>query len=406
MSVARPNVGGEDRTPGALRRVQGGRAAPKREGAKRELVPLTKSASGKDREKSRLARRRRYKLQENAMQLLPGHRVTSCGWRPTKGGQLGISCRDGQHFVSGAAVCGSVWVCPVCAAKIALKRATELEEAVARWIAQGGTVWMLTLTINHTREDSLTSLLSRFTASMRGLWSGGWSERWRKAHGQVGTVRNIEVTWGASNGWHPHCHAILFVSADADPCAAELDIKQRWQKVAARYGFGVSLRRGATLEEAQDPKAAADYATKPDEGGTWGMAQELTWANIKTARTERFTPFALLAACDSADVGAAPALFQDYADTFKGRRQLYWSKGLRDLLGLNSERSDEDVAHDRDEQSTFVCAISTDIFCWIKARGFLCDLLEAADEDGFPAIESFIEWAYDCRAFEARERRL
>jgi len=367
------------------------------------LGTLTKSASADPAAVYNLARRRRYDLQKTAADLLPGHRVGMCGWRPIQGGQLGIFRRGGRHFVSHAAVCGSVWACPVCAAKIAAQRATEVQDAVAAWESEGGKVLMLTLTINHTAPDTLQDLLGRFTEAMRALWSGRWGQKWRAKLGQVGMIRNIEVTWGAANGWHPHAHALLFVSRSyCDQWDA--DIRQRWQQVAARFGFSVTLRRGASLEETRDGKAAADYVSKDDEGGSWGVAQELTWANIKTARGTRFTPFALLLACDSADVGAAPALFQEYSDTFKGRRQLYWSKGLRDLLGLGLEVSDEDTANAHDEDSVFVCAIATDIFCWLKARGFLCDLLEAADLDGLPAIESFIEWAYDCRLYETRER--
>jgi len=380
------------------------------------LGNLTNSASPRTPESEALhgaARRRRYQLQETAAHILPGHRVCSCGWRPIQGGQLGISRRNGKHFVSHVAVCGSVWACPVCAAKIASQRSQELQEAIEAWCKQGGAVWMLTLTINHTAQDTLDNLLKRFTEALRQLWAGKWGKGWRGSNGQVGMVRNLEVTWGMSNGWHPHCHALLFVSKDACPFEAEINIKHRWQAVAARYGFSVSYRRGAQID-APDPdsdeafaKWLAEYAGKIDTSLNWGPAQELTWANIKQARGQRFTPFALLAACESSDVGAAPALFQEYADTFKGRRQLYWSKGLRALLLPDApEQTDEQLAEKQDEESVFVCAIDTSIFCWIKARGWLCDLLDAADEGGLGAIQAFIATCYDCRTFEARERSL
>ncbi len=371
------------------------RIAARRE-ARASLGNITKSATPEHSERCRLARRRRYKAQETAAALLPGHRVCSCGWRPIKGGQIGISRRGSRHYVSNVQVCGSVWSCPVCASKVATRRADELGAAVDAWTGQGGSVWLLTLTINHARTDTLEGLLNRFTDAMSKLWSGKWSSSWRADAGQVGIVRNLEVTWGWANGWHPHAHALLFVGSD-DAEVFEARIKARWQSVAARCGFSVSLKRGATLETVQDGRVVSDYLNK-DETSTWGAAHELTWANIKSARGERFTPFALLAACDGRDLGAAPALFQEYADAFKGRRQLYWSKGLRDLLTLEPELSDEDVAQARDDDAVFVAAVSTDIFCWIKSRGLLCDFLEAADDDGIQAINGFLEWAYDCRA--------
>jgi hypothetical protein len=234
---------------------------------------------------------------------------------------------------------------------------------------------------------------------MRKLWSGKWSSSWRSDAGQVGIVRNIEVTWGLANGWHPHAHALLFVGSH-EAARFEARIKTRWQSVAARYGFAVSLKRGATLENVQDGRVVSKYLNK-DETSTWGAAHELTWANIKAARGQRFSPLELLSACDGRDLGAAPALFQEYADAFKGRRQLYWSKGLRDRLGFNAELTDEDVANAQDGQAEFVAAVDTSIFCWIKARGFLPDLLDNADDFGLNGINAFLGWAYERRAIAA-----
>ena len=42
------------------------------------------------------------------------------------------------------------------------------------------------------------------------------------------------------------------------------------------------------------------------------------------------------------------ASFCQYAKTFKGRRQLVWSRGLKDLAGIE-ERSDERLAEDEVE---------------------------------------------------------
>jgi len=376
------------------------------------LVPLTKSASPDETGGApggvvdpALQRRRRYQLQKLAVDMLPGHRVCSCGWRPPPGGQIGVSRRGGQHFVSGVAVCGSVWACPVCASKVAVSRAAELRDALGRWAARKGSVWLLTLTIDHTAQDELEVLLKRFTEAMRQLWAGKWGQWWRTEFGQVGMVRNLEVTWGLANGWHPHCHAVLFTRSDRT-IQAEQAMRRRWMAVSKRYGFRVSYQRGAMLEKAHELKAAADYATKEDKACSWGASEELTWANIKKARGGRFTPFALLSACEGEDVGAAPMLFQKYVDAFKGRRQLYWSRGLRQLLDMNKEQTDEVVANAKDEQSVFVMAIDTSIFCWLKARGWLCDLLQAGDEGGLPALQAFLETCYDCRQFEARQRTL
>jgi hypothetical protein len=52
-------------------------------------------------------------------------------------------------------VCGSVWMCPLCTAKISERRREELERAVSRHIAQNGAVYMATYT-----NAMMTSLAS------------------------------------------------------------------------------------------------------------------------------------------------------------------------------------------------------------------------------------------------------
>jgi len=55
----------------------------------------------------------------------------------------------------GLATCGSVWVCPQCAAKIATGRADELAQVMRAVDAAGGSAVMLTLTMRHSRGDRL-----------------------------------------------------------------------------------------------------------------------------------------------------------------------------------------------------------------------------------------------------------
>src|SRR5262249_47495304 len=49
-------------------------------------------------------------------------------------------------------VCGSVWLCAVCGARIAEGRREELEKAIRRHHDDGGYVYFLTLTIPHSRS--------------------------------------------------------------------------------------------------------------------------------------------------------------------------------------------------------------------------------------------------------------
>ncbi len=84
-------------------------------------------------------REERFALQGVALRLVPHERVARCLRYPYPlasevqvlhgRGPQGETARFG-----GLEVCGSVWLCPVCAAKITERWRRELEENVARWV--------------------------------------------------------------------------------------------------------------------------------------------------------------------------------------------------------------------------------------------------------------------------------
>lgn len=102
------------------------------------------------------------------------------------------------------------------------------------------------------------------------------------------------------------------------------------------HGFDV---RGAA--------AAGDYVAK------WGAAEELALSGEKlasaTSRDKGRTPWQLLAIAaglvDDAVFSSsqARARWLEYAQVFKGRRQLVWSRGLKSKAGI-ADRTDEEIA--------------------------------------------------------------
>jgi hypothetical protein len=48
----------------------------------------------------------------------------------------------------------------------------------------------------------------------------------------------------------------------------------------------------------------------------------------------------------------AADLFAEYAECFKGTKQLHWSAGLRELLGLDAEKSDQEIVESEDNQES------------------------------------------------------
>jgi len=246
--------------------------------------------------------------------------------------------------------CGSVWHCPVCAPKVAARRRDELSAALAVWSQAGGDVWLLTYTHSHARDDRTLAeqdaLLRKAYSRLTG--SRAYRSIMERAFA-AGAIRATEVTHGQFNGWHPHIHVLLFTAPGQG--AALKRIRKLWVRVLLKVGLH-TIRRGATrverlrkvremMRHAFDMRPgqyAAEYVAKfGDEpatrSGRWGLGSEVTQGHTKRGadRLNGRTPMRLLA--DAADGDRqAWALFREYAIVMHGRRQLYWSPGLRARL--------------------------------------------------------------------------
>lgn len=106
----------------------------------------------------------------------------------------------------------------------------------------------------------------------------------------------------------------------------------------------------------------------------------MTKGHIKRGGREGMTPFDLLRSYRDTANDKHKAAFVEYSQAFKGKRQLYWSKGLRDLLQLEPEITDEEAAESTDELDLLFSMIETDklwpLIRKLKMRG---QLLEAAN---------------------------
>ena len=74
----------------------------------------------------------------------------------------------------------------------------------------------------------------------------------------------------------------------------------------------------------------------------------MTKGHSKKGREGGLTPFDLLR--QSVEMPEYGRLFQIYASAFKGKQQLHWSRGLKDLLGI-IEQSDEELAQETEKEA-------------------------------------------------------
>lgn len=290
---------------------------------------------------------------------------------------------------TGLQTCGSVWACPVCAAKVAERRRAEIIAAMAAHKAAGGGVFLLTLTAPHQRGDCIVDLLAKHGQALRRFWSLKAVRNVLADMGNVGQIRAAEVTHGRrsefNNGWHPHHHVLLFVGGVVDEATRKdwaVRLYLEWAKCCEVFGLGVpSFAHGLKLD---DGSKASAYVSK------WGLEDEMTKGHTKKA-SKGETPFDFLRAvlADASDKEAG-RLFVEFAEAFKGKRQLTWSPGLKRRFGIG-EVSDEELAAKQDDLARLLGTLT--VWQWrdvLRVEGRALVLQLAASEGGWAAVECYL----------------
>jgi hypothetical protein len=308
--------------------------------------------------------------------------------------QVHKSTQHGTTSFSGLQTCGSVWVCPVCAAKIAERRRAEIVAAMAAHKAAGGVVNMLTLTAPHQRGDDLVELLAKQSKALNAFWNDRQVKAVFEQMAVIGQIRALEVTHGRkspkNNGWHPHYHVLLFAGAGADlafpdACITEwlCTLYTRWAAVCVNADLGrPSFAHGLKLD---DGSKASAYVSK------WGLEDEMTKGHTKKALHGE-TPFDFLRAfLEDPDDKQAAALFIEFANVFKGKRQLHWSRGLKKRYSIG-ERTDEQLATEQEDDFTVLLGTITmdqwrDVLA-VEGRG---TVLLVASRSGWSAVLHYLE---------------
>lgn len=293
----------------------------------------------------------------------------------------------------GLATCGSPWVCPVCSAKIAARRACEVQR-ILKWNGErDGSVLFMTLTLRHHKGQSLRSLWHEgLSAAWRYMTQQRAWTRTRKDLGIDHYVRAVEVTHG-EHGWHVHAHVLLLstreISQDmADAFGAQ--VYDQWARACRREGHdtapqGFDVRvvdTGQSLDE-----LGRYFAKQVYEARTADMSVEATGAPFKEGRGGNRTPFQILA--DALETGLYDdvRLWWEFEHTSKGRRQINTSQGLKALAGVD-EVEDEEIAREEVDGDVLL-TMSRD--AWGVVYPVAAKLLAATEEGGVAAARSFLD---------------
>lgn len=322
--------------------------------------------------------------------------VSQCGKPLGRHVQLQRNREHGSGSINGVQTCQSVWACPVCRSRIVSKRAEELKEIYQAWSEKGGRMYMVTLTVPHSKEDNLAELygsgaqgtglsaaLGKFRASR------DFSKDFKNRVGYYGDIRGIEVTWGRENGFHPHIHMLVLTRKDWNLKEWKYRFFKAWRNACLGAGLQApSFERGVVISKCQKADQA-QYLAK------WSAATEIQSDGMKQAKHGNFS-ISELERClwdkefrkaRKLGMTRAAAVLKAYYGAMKGQRQLQtggispdrnWKK---ELLEITDEDETETENHDH------ICYLKYKAYIKIKRSGKFPDLLEAA-ERGNTARES------------------
>ena len=315
-------------------------------------------------------------------------RLRWCGSRIKRGSDgVGVYRRPDRPYgrVNGVCVCGQSLCCPVCGPRIAAVRSGEVSAAFKVATSMGYEARLVTFTIPHTLGSTLGTEIDCFATAWRAFQTGKRGVE-RRRH-SLGNHVGREVTWGAKNGWHYHHHMLRY---DEPATFDEKQVHAQW--LAALEGVGRKWR-GAELH-------AFDCGTVGDEAhaayvGKLATAVESAaraiGSEVASSATKGKNLATLLQLATVGDTQAGRVWVAGVADIVDRKvSSVRWSRGLRDKLGLQTEKGDEQVAAEE--------VLSTDEFLGaltaMQWRGILMHRAEfallCAANQGEEAVNSFL----------------
>lgn len=383
-------------------------------------------------------RRMAYALKKTSAKLLPAERVADCfGKRISadKGIGVRINKNTGKASYTNLLLCGSVWVCPCCSARILAKRGDEVEKGVNTWTEAGGSVFMLTLTHSHKRLENLNKKVKLLRKALSRFFGDRAMKAVFEQFGKVGQIKALETTYSETNGWHPHHHILMFSKMSPDEFLGDTvsvtydkngyvqyvslereekliargridDIKQitfeefiknYWVKICRAVGLGApSIQRGATI---QDAGAVKTYLTK------FKTAQELTNAQAKKGKGDSRNQWEILADAHEGCERSAK-LWQIYAAAFKGEKQLNWSRGLKDMLLIDDITDDEieELAATKEDEYIDILQLGVEDWGFIRKKNWESGLLDIVENDYRDDTDNLNIFIYSVKKLREIER--
>lgn len=360
------------------------------------------------------SRRELYALRSVSQANLPkGHRVTSCQKVPDFLVQKGLKERSisknehGKAFFSGMGSCGDVHSCPVCREKVGLTRANEIHQILSHNRTLGGIALLVTLTVRHTVDTPLKTLVDGLAIAKRKFSSSHAVKTIRSILQYKNIISGRDLTYGNVNGWHPHYHDIWLIGADPfqpdyisslpekslkflnknkQLCNSDKSINlDELQKFLAKFWANCCVKSG--LSEPSITRGLDIQYRNGDGGCAVGSyiakwAFELSCSHKKQSKsTDSMTAFDILRVLKQSWSLKNSKLWAEYADAYFGKALIYFGRGLKIDAGI-TEIEDDQLA-ERPETTHF-CEITSDhhkAIVYFNAFGEVLDIAQNYSSD-------------------------
>lgn len=344
----------------------------------------------------------RFYLLSIAREILPNERIKVC-WRYPLPGRTCIEIIYSEELKrarsSGTMKCGSAWVCPACMMYIQERRRQELTKAMEKSKDKYFTV-LATYTASHSLKMPLSDLLAKMQASFRSVKTGRMWQLIKEDYMLAGSVKATEITFGAS-GWHPHYHELIFVdrnmlnkrfSVSPEQFAEGLQnqIGQRWIEMLAKNGM--SGKKGVAFDVRASNKDIAEYIAK------WGRAprnialnvnpDEVAYSVSKKARGDNLSVLDILYLAEKSS--QHKYLFKEYHLATKGKSQLQWSRGLKELLDIEIIRDEIAAEGVETETDVLLAEIETGLWKYISQNFLMGQVMTYANTGDKTKLENLL----------------
>ena len=187
---------------------------------------------------------------------------------------------------------------------------------------------MITLTVRHTKKDSLKSLISAMEKAYQNLQGTHAFKDLRNSY-NAKFVRVTEVTYG-KNGFHPHFHVAVIHDKGVKFSSYSSELENTWIKHIEKNGlFAPKAGVAMDITENADNDQRAWYLTK----ASGGMSLEISNGRNKRAMGENMSIWQVHGHAVNGSLDALK-VWSQYESEIKGKRLISPSRGLEAFFGI------------------------------------------------------------------------